>query len=167
MYVITVNNHTGLGKMGLVNTGIVRKVCSCQILHNVTSRRQWKLCVNRSIRPMYQGADKLLARSKRKQARKHARDTRDFNKIETRTVIKFLSPQGKAQKEIHTILTETLACFLPGRAKDLSAVDSSTSPHPINDGSILTKIRMFDWGDTAIVLNPINMKSEGGFTLHM
>jgi len=28
--------------------------------------------------------------------------------------------QGKAPKEIHTILTETLACFLPGRAKDLS-----------------------------------------------
>jgi len=29
--------------------------------------------------------------------------------------------QGKALKEIHAILTETLACFLPGRAKDLSA----------------------------------------------
>jgi hypothetical protein len=29
--------------------------------------------------------------------------------------------QGEAPKEIHTILTETLACFLPGRAKDLSA----------------------------------------------
>jgi len=29
--------------------------------------------------------------------------------------------QGKAQKEIHAILTETLACFLPGLAKDLSA----------------------------------------------
>jgi len=29
--------------------------------------------------------------------------------------------QGKAPKEIHTILTETLACFLPGQAKDLSA----------------------------------------------
>ena len=27
----------------------------------------------------------------------------------------------KAPKEIHAILTETLACFLPGRAKDLSA----------------------------------------------
>jgi len=25
-------------------------------------------------------------------------------------------------KEIHAILTETLACFLPGRAKDLSAL---------------------------------------------
>jgi len=29
--------------------------------------------------------------------------------------------QGKAPKEIHAILTETLACYLPGRAKDLSA----------------------------------------------
>ena len=39
----------------------------------------------------------------------------------TRAVIKFLFLQGKAPKEIHAILTETLACFLPGRAKDLSA----------------------------------------------
>jgi len=30
--------------------------------------------------------------------------------------------QGKAPKEIHAILTETLACFLPGRAKDFSAL---------------------------------------------
>jgi len=29
--------------------------------------------------------------------------------------------QGKAPKEIHAILTETLTCFLPGWAKDLSA----------------------------------------------
>jgi hypothetical protein len=28
--------------------------------------------------------------------------------------------QGKEPKEIHIILTETLACFLPGRAKDIS-----------------------------------------------
>jgi len=33
----------------------------------------------------------------------------------------FFLLRGKASKEIHTILTETLACFLPGRAKDLSA----------------------------------------------
>jgi len=32
-----------------------------------------------------------------------------------------MPPQGKAPKEIHGILTETLACFLPGQAKDLSA----------------------------------------------
>ena len=30
-------------------------------------------------------------------------------------------PHDKATKEIHAILTETLICFLPGRAKDLSA----------------------------------------------
>ena len=42
--------------------------------------------------------------------------------METRAVIKFFSPlQGKAPKEIHAILTETLACFLPGWATDFSA----------------------------------------------
>jgi len=46
---------------------------------------------------------------------------RDFNNIKTRAVIKFFSLQGKALKEIHAVLTETLACFLPGRGKDLSA----------------------------------------------
>ena len=70
----------------------------------------------------YRGADKSLARPGRKQARKHVRDARDFNNVETRAVIKFFFfLQGKAPKEIHGILTETLACFLPGRAKDLSA----------------------------------------------
>jgi len=69
----------------------------------------------------YRGADKSLARLGRKQARKHVRDARDFNKIERRAVIKFLFLQGKAPKEIHAILTETLACCLPGRANDLSA----------------------------------------------
>ena len=70
----------------------------------------------------YQGADKSLARPGRKQARKLVRDARAFNKTETRAVIKFLFPLGKAPKEIHAILTETLACFRPGRAKDLSAL---------------------------------------------
>jgi hypothetical protein len=35
-------------------------------------------------------------------------DTRDFNNIETRAVIKFVFLQDKAPKEIHAILTETL-----------------------------------------------------------
>ena len=33
----------------------------------------------------------------------------------------FFFLQGKAPKGIHAILTETLACFVPGQAKDLSA----------------------------------------------
>ena len=66
------------------------------------------------------GADKSLARSGRKEPRKHIKDSNDFNNIETRDVIKYLSLQGKAPKEIHAILTEKLACSLPGRAKDLS-----------------------------------------------
>jgi len=70
---------------------------------------------------VYRSADKSLARPGKKQGRKHVWDARDFNNIETRAVIKFSFLQGKAPKEIHAILTETLACFLPGRAKDLSA----------------------------------------------
>jgi len=70
----------------------------------------------------YRGADKFLVRAGRKEAGKHVRDARDFNNIETRDVIKFFFfLQGKAPKEIHAILIETLACFLPGRAKELSA----------------------------------------------
>ena len=69
----------------------------------------------------YWGADKSLAQPGRKQAWKHVRDVHDFNDIEKQAVIKFLFLQGKALNEIHTILTETLACRLPGRAKDLSA----------------------------------------------
>ena len=63
----------------------------------------------------YRDADKSLARPGRKQARKDVRDARDFNKIETRAAIKFLFLQGKAPKEIHAILTETLILpFLVG-----------------------------------------------------
>jgi len=69
----------------------------------------------------YRCADKSLARPGGKQARKHVRDARDFNNIETQAVIKFFFYlQGKAPTEIHAILTQTLACFLPGRVKDLS-----------------------------------------------
>ena len=57
------------------------------------------------------GVDKSVARPGRKQARKHVRDARDFNNIETQAVIKFLFLQGKAPKEIHAILTEILALF--------------------------------------------------------
>jgi len=46
---------------------------------------------------------------------------RDFNNIETRGVIKFFFLQGKAPKEIHAILTQTLTGFLSGQAEDLSA----------------------------------------------
>ena len=41
-------------------------------------------------------------------------DARDFNNMETLTIIKFFSRlQGKAPKEIHDILTETLGKHAP------------------------------------------------------
>jgi len=70
---------------------------------------------------MYRVADKSLAQPAWKEARNHVRDARDFNNIETRAVIKVFFLQGKALKEIHAILTESLACIPPVRAKDLSA----------------------------------------------
>ena len=69
----------------------------------------------------YRGADKSLARPGRNKLRKNVRDARDFNNIETRAFINLFFLQDKAPTEIHAILTETLVCFLPGRAKDLSA----------------------------------------------
>jgi len=62
-----------------------------------------------------------LAWPGRKPAQKHVRDARDFNNIKMQAVIKFFFLQGKAPKVIYTVLTEALACFLPGWAKDISA----------------------------------------------
>jgi len=69
---------------------------------------------------IYRGADESLARLGRKQARKHVRDARDFNNIETRAIINFFC-KVIAPKENQRHSDETLACFLPGPAKDLSA----------------------------------------------
>jgi len=43
-------------------------------------------------------------------------DARDFNKMETRAVINFFFLQGKAPKETHAILTETLGEHAPSYA---------------------------------------------------
>jgi len=43
-------------------------------------------------------------------------DARDFNNMETRAVINFFFLQGKAPKEIHAILTETLGEHAPSYA---------------------------------------------------
>jgi len=57
-------------------------------------------------------------------------------------------PQDKAPKEIHAILTETLVCFFPGRAKGLSAKNynfkAEVSPFVVNDG--------MEWQKTAMLV---------------
>ena len=63
--------------------------------------------------------------------------------IGTFEATRFFFLQGKAPKKIHTIITETLACFLPGRAKDLehpcSYVVYTTKRNFISYGSLSTK----------------------------
>jgi len=79
----------------------------------------FRFCFNAKLE-VYRGADKSVALPGRKQARELVRDARDFNNMR-RELSSIPTPQGKAPKEIHAIMTETLACLLPGRAKDLSA----------------------------------------------
>ena len=65
---------------------------------------------------------KSLARPGRKQARKHVKQQARFQQHRDASCHQdFFFLQGKAPKEVHAILTEKLACFHPGRAKDLSA----------------------------------------------
>ena len=47
---------------------------------------------------------------------KKSADARDFNNIETRAVIKYFLLQGKAPKEIHAILKQTLGEHAPSYA---------------------------------------------------
>jgi len=55
-------------------------------------------------------------------------------------------------KEIHAILTETLACFLPGQAKDLSAPLYSSIP--INTERLLATINIMVMGTATVVTPP-------------
>jgi len=66
-----------------------------------------------SISCHYRGADKSLARTGRKQAEKHIKDARTISTTSRRELSSsiFFPLQGKAPKEIHAILTETLACI--------------------------------------------------------
>jgi len=58
------------------------------------------LCIK--FKQTYRGTDKPLVRPGRKQARKHVRDARDFNNIETRAVIKS-PPQARRRREFKAI----------------------------------------------------------------
>jgi len=86
-----------------INTPIYL-VCSVTYLYRTLVQLEWFLI--RSVsklqiydsRHIYRGADKSLARPGRKQARKHVRDGRDFNNIETRDVIKFFFSLCQARR---------------------------------------------------------------------
>ena len=58
----------------------------------------------------------------------------------------FFPLQFKAPKEIHAILTETLACFLPGWAKDLSATPYIWPWQPQNQTkTVLGRLLLCKW----------------------
>jgi len=80
---------------------------------------------------LYRGADTSLALPGKKQARKHVRDARNFNNIETRAVTKFLFLQGKVPKEIRTILT-VINTPVMGTGNDCSSNISGTTEQGVN-----------------------------------
>ena len=67
------------------------------------------------------GCCKVLSPIRKETSSEACQGRGDFNNIETRAVINLFFLQDKAPKEIQSILIELLACFLPGRTKDLSA----------------------------------------------
>ena len=71
---------------------------------------------------IYQGDGKSLARSGRGGNKRGSMSgTGAISTTSRRELSSSFFLQGKTPKEIYAILTETLACFLPGRARDLSA----------------------------------------------
>ena len=65
---------------------------------------------------------KSLARPGRKQARKHVKQQARFQQHRDASCHQdFFFLQDKEPNEIRAILTETIACFLPGQTKELSA----------------------------------------------
>jgi len=75
------------------------------------------------VQMKYRGADKSLTRPEGNKLRGMS-GTRAISTTSSRELSRFFSLQGKAPKEIRAILRETLACFLPGRAKELSGLTS-------------------------------------------
>jgi hypothetical protein len=68
------------------------------------------------------GAGKSLARPESETSSEACQERATFQQHRDASCHQvFFLLQGKAPKEIYAILTETLACFIPGRAKDLSA----------------------------------------------
>ena len=70
---------------------------------------------------MYRGADTSLAPARKETSSKTCQGRARFQQHRDASCQVFFPQQGKAPKEIHAILTETLACSIPSRAKDLSA----------------------------------------------
>ena len=70
---------------------------------------------------IYRDADKSLVRPKKETSSEASNGRARIQQHRDASCHQFFFLQGKAPKGINAILTETLACFFPGRAKDLSA----------------------------------------------
>ena len=90
----------------IVSSEFSEHIFSCQL------PKYDEVVTSKHVLAVYRGADKSLARPGRKQARKNARDARDFNNIETRTVTRFFFParQGAEGNSRHSDRYISLFC---------------------------------------------------------
>ena len=105
-------------------------------------------------------------------------DARDFNNIETRAVIRFFFLQGKATKEIHAILTETLGRHAPSYVTVINWVaqfkrgDFSTcdAPRPGRPKTVTTPAIIDQIHDRQIsaksIAEHLDISREGGWVHH-
>jgi len=69
---------------------------------------------------MYRRADKSLDPTRKETSSEVCQGRARFQQDRDASCYQEFFLEGKVPKEIHAILTESLDCFLPGRAKDLS-----------------------------------------------
>jgi len=73
--------------------------------------------------------------------------------------------QGKTPKEIDAILTGALACFLPGRAKDLSAPPVLSTPYLQIFLLILMSLNRFFFC-FVVIMKPTQKKNSNSQDVH-
>ena len=94
---------------------------SLRSLSNSTCRRKRNVPLLRNV-ARYRGADKSLARTRKDTSLEACQGRARLQRHRDASCHQVPPPTPcKAPKEIHAILTETLACLLPGRAKALPA----------------------------------------------
>jgi len=122
-----VTNFCAVSELLSVGRNIDRALC--EVLGRTTGEviGKWRRILNVQITELYCSPNKgvLISPLRTQKGNKlgSMSGTRAISATSRRELSSSFVPlplQGKATKEIHAIVTETFACFLPGRAKDFS-----------------------------------------------
>ena len=115
-------------------------------MYSVLSCRPPLQCSARNYMINNRGADKSLAPPRRKQTRKHVREARDFNNIETRAVINFFFPcKARRRRKLTPLLQKhQLVSFLVGLSSYYHPCTCSGELQKLTVPQITMKSLVFD-----------------------